>query len=61
MADKSSTTIPLSRLARDPVLRAFFDRSGRGMGPTLVVPATAPVRSGGAAAPVARVLEMAGA
>ena len=60
MAKRPDTTIPLSRLARDPVLRAFFERSARDSGPAFAIPATNPPSlSGGAAAPVAHVLELA--
>ena len=60
MANRPDTTIPLSRLARDPVLRAFFERSERGIGPAFAVPSANPSSlSGGAAAPVVRVLELA--
>jgi hypothetical protein len=51
---------PLSRLSRDPVVRAFLDRSARDAGQAFAVPAAnPPTLSGGAAKPVRRVLELA--
>ena len=57
MATSQANKIPLSRLARDPALRAFFERSERDNGAAFAIPARKPPRlSGGAAQPVERVL-----
>lgn len=58
MADRIAIIIPLSRLARDPVLRAFFERSERDNGSTFAVLAPRKPKSPAGAA---RVLELAGA
>jgi len=56
----STASTPLSSLARDPTLRALFECSQRGIGAAFAIPATnPPALSGGAAAPVVRVLETA--
>lgn len=55
MAD---TRIPLSSLARDPIVAAFLRRGERDAGDTFAVPAPRqPVLSGGEAKSLTRVLE----
>ena len=57
MATRAHTTISLSRLTRDPVLRAFFDRSGPDAAAPLAAPA--PRKPTPPAAAEARALELA--
>ncbi len=51
--------IPLSALARDPIVAAFFRRGERDLGDAFAVPAPRePVLTGGEAKSPARVLEL---
>ena len=51
MADTSNIPIPLSRLCRSPILRAFFERAEKEDGAAFAVPAPAPkILTGGAVA-----------
>lgn len=60
MATRQDTPSSLSSLARDPVLRAFFERSERDSGASFAVPsANSPRLSGGAVKAARPVLELA--